>query len=155
MPAPKRTHPVQTSSPPPLLQPPPLPPPAPSPSPSPSPSRPTLQAPQPDIHVLIARSSIGAALDDVKKRGIEAHLVDLEREMHPRRGKKSSAKKLSDEDRAFMRGFGVALASIWRCHHDGQMVKHLIKENNFKLSSFRGIALLEADYVAIRQAVEQ
>jgi hypothetical protein len=37
-----------------------------------------------DIKELIARSSIGAALDDIKKRGIDAHLVDLEREMTPK-----------------------------------------------------------------------
>lgn len=40
-----------------------------------------------DFEGLIARSSIGAALDDIKKRGIDAHLADLEREMRPRRRK--------------------------------------------------------------------
>lgn len=34
-----------------------------------------------DFDALIARSSIGAAIDDVKARGIDAHLIDLEREM--------------------------------------------------------------------------
>lgn len=34
---------------------------------------------------LIAQSSIGVAIADVKKRGIDAHLVDLEREMWRRR----------------------------------------------------------------------
>lgn len=34
-----------------------------------------------DFEGLIARSSIGAAIADVKARGIDAHLVDLEREM--------------------------------------------------------------------------
>jgi hypothetical protein len=34
---------------------------------------------------LIARSSIGAALHDVKTRGIDAHLADLERQIRPRR----------------------------------------------------------------------
>lgn len=33
---------------------------------------------------LIRRSSIGAGLDDIKTRGIDAHLADLERELHPR-----------------------------------------------------------------------
>lgn len=37
-----------------------------------------------DFEVLIARSSIGAAIADIKARGIDAHLVDLEREMTPR-----------------------------------------------------------------------
>ena len=37
---------------------------------------------------LLERSSIGAAIDDVKERGIDAHLVDLEREMRrPRKPK--------------------------------------------------------------------
>lgn len=35
---------------------------------------------------LIARSSIGAAIADIKERGLDAHLADLEREMNqPRR----------------------------------------------------------------------
>lgn len=38
-----------------------------------------------DFEDLIARSSIGAAIADIKERGIEAHLLDLEREMTPRR----------------------------------------------------------------------
>ena len=107
-----------------------------------------------DFDVLIARSSIGAAIADVKARGIDAHLVDLEREMNPRRhSKKASAKKLTAEDKAFMRGFGAALASIWHCHHDGQMVRHLIQQNNFTLASFRGVGMLDADLAAIRRAV--
>jgi hypothetical protein len=36
---------------------------------------------------LIDRSSIGAGLRDIKERGIDAHLADLEREMRPRRRK--------------------------------------------------------------------
>lgn len=36
-----------------------------------------------DFDALIARSSIGAALDDIKTRGIDAHLADLERTMRP------------------------------------------------------------------------
>jgi hypothetical protein len=37
-----------------------------------------------EINDLIRRSSVGAGLDDIKARGIDAHLADLEREMHPR-----------------------------------------------------------------------
>jgi hypothetical protein len=109
-----------------------------------------------DIDALIERSSIGAALADVKKRGIDAHLVDLEREMNPRRPKKAkraAPKKLSPEDATFMRGFGLALATIWSCHHDGQMVRDLIKQNNFTLADFRDIDMLDADYEAICRAV--
>ena len=38
-----------------------------------------------DFEGLIARSSIGAAIADIKTRGIDAHLVDLEREMRSHR----------------------------------------------------------------------
>jgi len=121
----------------------------------------SLNATRRDFDGLIAKSSIGAAIADIKARGIDAHLVDLEREMNPRRRYKKTAKKapkvkkLSPEDAAFMRGFGIALATIWRCHHDGQMVVHLIKENNFTLASFRGVGMLEADLAAIRRAVQR
>jgi len=108
-----------------------------------------------DIDALIAKSSIGAAIADVKKRGIDAHLVDLEREMNRRVRRSRSKKKLSAEDAAFMRGFGSALASIWRCHHDGQMVRHVVKENNFRLASFRGVGMLDADYAAIKEAMRR
>lgn len=36
---------------------------------------------------LIRQSSIGAGLHDIKTRGIDAHLADLERELHPRSGR--------------------------------------------------------------------
>lgn len=38
-----------------------------------------------DFDALIARSSIGAAIADIKARGIDAHLADLERAMTPKR----------------------------------------------------------------------
>ena len=105
---------------------------------------------------ILARSSIGAAVADVKARGIDAHLADLERETRRRTPKKKApAKKLSSEDAAFMRGFGTALASIWRCHHDGQMVACLIKENNFTLDEFRDVGLDADDLDVIRQAVQR
>lgn len=34
-----------------------------------------------DFDTMIARSSIGAAVADIKERGLDAHLVDLEREL--------------------------------------------------------------------------
>jgi hypothetical protein len=40
------------------------------------------------IDELIARSSIGAGLRDIKERGIEAHLKTLDEEMRPRRRRK-------------------------------------------------------------------
>lgn len=103
---------------------------------------------------LLARSSIGAALADVKARGIDAHLKDLDEEMHPRKRQRKKP-RLSTEDKAFMRGFGVAIAEIWRCHHDGQMVRHLVKENGFSLRAFRDVGLLDADYAAIEQALRR
>jgi len=112
-----------------------------------------------DFDALIARSSIGRAIADVRKRGIDAHLVDLEREMRPRRrprkAGKTAKKKLAEKDAAFMRGFGVALASIWRCHHDGQMVTCLIKENGLALDDFRDVGLTDGDWRAICAAVEK
>lgn len=45
-----------------------------------------------DFKALIAGSSIGAALNDIKTRGIDAHLVDLEREMNRPRRKRGSKK---------------------------------------------------------------
>lgn len=109
-----------------------------------------------DFEGLLARSSIGAAVADVRKRGIDAHLVDLERQLHqPRRARKARRPPQSNSvDAAFMRGFGVALASIWRCHHDGQMVEHLLKENGFTFASFKGVDLLRTDYDAICQALK-
>ena len=109
-----------------------------------------------DFDALIPRLTIGAANDDVKKRGIDAHLVDLEREMNPRRPRKARrATRSGPEDAALMRGFGLALATIWRCHHDGQMVRDLIKQNNFTLADFHSIDLLDADYEAICRAVKR
>jgi hypothetical protein len=46
-----------------------------------------------DFEGLIARSSIGAALADIKGRGIDAHLADLEREMKPWQRKKQAQTK--------------------------------------------------------------
>lgn len=113
-----------------------------------------------DVHVrrakrenfddLLARSSVGQALADVKARGIDAHLSDLEQRIRSPR-----PKKLSSEDAAFMRGFGAALASIWRCQHDGQLVRQLIVANNFTIASFRGVGILPADLAAIRQALRR
>lgn len=54
---------------------------------------------------------------------------------------------------AFVRGFGVALASIWRLHHDGQMVEHLMKHNGFELGSFDGIEMMDGDFEALRAAL--
>lgn len=46
-----------------------------------------------DFEGLIARSSIGAAIADIKERGIEKHLVDLEYEMsRPWRRKRKSSR---------------------------------------------------------------
>lgn len=42
----------------------------------------------PPIDELIARSSIGAGLRDIKERGIDAHAEDLARAMTPRRGRR-------------------------------------------------------------------
>ena len=54
---------------------------------------------------------------------------------------------------AFMRGFGLALAEVWKLHHDGQMVRHLMSANGFALAEFSDVDLLESDYEAICQAM--
>lgn len=46
-----------------------------------------------DFEGLIAQSSIGVAIADIKERGIDAHLVDLARERRARRSKSRSAKR--------------------------------------------------------------
>jgi hypothetical protein len=45
-----------------------------------------------DFEELLARSSIGTALADIKARGIDAHLIDLEREMTPKRRRKQKGR---------------------------------------------------------------
>jgi hypothetical protein len=108
-----------------------------------------------DFNALLARSSIGAAVEDVRRRGIDVHLVDLEHQLRQtHRARKARRPRANPVDAAFMRGFGVAIASIWRCHHDGQMVEHLLRENGFTLASFKGVGLLRADYAAICQALK-
>ena len=54
-----------------------------------------LRSQRESIEELIARSSIGAAIADIKERGIDAHLVDLERELTPkwRRAKTPTKRK--------------------------------------------------------------
>jgi hypothetical protein len=44
-----------------------------------------------EFEALIARSSVGAAIADIKDRGLDAHLADLEREMAPRRRQAKTA----------------------------------------------------------------
>jgi len=108
-----------------------------------------------DFDALIERSSIGAAIKDIKARGIDAHLVDLECEMSKkfRRGtKKRGAKERSPEDAAFLRGFALAIATIWRCHHDGPMVQCLLEQNKLTLADFRGLDV-DVDVEMIRQAI--
>ena len=58
-----------------------------------TPTMPT-HAKREDFEKLLDRSSIGMALADIKARGIDAHLVDLERAMHPRRATKKKPPKL-------------------------------------------------------------
>lgn len=53
----------------------------------------------------------------------------------------------------FMRGFGVALAEIWRLQHDGQMVEQLLKANGFTIEMFNDVGLVEYDRHAIRDAL--
>jgi hypothetical protein len=50
-------------------------------------------------------------------------------------------------------GFGCALAQIWRLHHDGQMVRHIMSANGLPLDLFESAGLDEFDMKALRAAV--
>jgi len=52
-----------------------------------------------------------------------------------------------------MRGFGTALAEVWRRHRDGSTVRTVMKASNFRLRSFHGIGLSRSDMLALREAV--
>ena len=110
-----------------------------------------------DFDELIKRSSIGAAIEDIKQRGIAAHLADLEHETAKwrlrRRAKHTPPKKVrTAEEAAFLRGFALATATLWRAHHDGQLVQCLLKENSLCLADFRDLDV-GGDYAAIREAL--
>ena len=51
-------------------------------------------------------------------------------------------------------GFGTALAQIWRLHHDGQMVRHIMSANGLPLNLFESAGIDEFDMQALRAAVE-
>ena len=50
-------------------------------------------------------------------------------------------------------GFGCALAQIWRLHHDGQMVRHIMSANGLPLHLFESAGLDDFDLQALRAAV--
>lgn len=58
----------------------------------------------------------------------------------------------SERDEWFF-GFASALASIWRLHHDGQMVRHILSSNGITLKHFENAGVDEFDVRAIRTAV--
>lgn len=51
-------------------------------------------------------------------------------------------------------GFGSALAQIWRLHHDGQMVRHIMSANGLPLNLFESAGLDGFDMQALRAAVD-
>ena len=54
---------------------------------------------------------------------------------------------------AFMRGFGVALAEIWKLHHDASMIRTLMTANGFSFADFRDVGLLKSTLDAIHEAI--
>lgn len=56
------------------------------------------------------------------------------------------------EAAAWTRGFASALADVWRLHHDGQMVRHLISANGLSLGDIR-LHASDFDYRSIVAAV--
>lgn len=50
-------------------------------------------------------------------------------------------------------GFASALAEIWRLHHDGQMVRHLMTANGITLKHFTEAGVDDIDMEAIGRAL--
>lgn len=50
-------------------------------------------------------------------------------------------------------GFGTALGQIWRLHHDGQMVRHIMSANGLALNLFESCGIDEFDLHDIRAAL--
>jgi len=66
------------------------------------------------IKDLIARSSIGKALEDIKTRGLDAHLQDLEKEMRPRR--RTIRNPAAREVTHYQTGeYTCACGNVWPC----------------------------------------
>jgi hypothetical protein len=50
-------------------------------------------------------------------------------------------------------GYACALAEIWRLHHDGQMVRHILTAGGVTLKHLEESGVDEFDLAAIRAAV--
>lgn len=50
-------------------------------------------------------------------------------------------------------GFASALAQIWRLHHDGQMVRHILSASGIMLKHFESAGVDEFDLSAVREAI--
>lgn len=51
-------------------------------------------------------------------------------------------------------GFASALAQVWRLHHDGAMVRHVMVAGGITLKHFEGCGVDEYDLSAIRDALK-
>jgi hypothetical protein len=52
-------------------------------------------------------------------------------------------------------GFACALAEVWRLHHDGQMVGHILTASGITYTSLVHAGCDELDLESIRQAIER
>lgn len=52
-------------------------------------------------------------------------------------------------------GFASALAQIWRLHHDGQLVRHIMAATNITMKHFEDTGVDEYDMSAIREAMKR
>lgn len=59
-------------------------------------------------------------------------------------------KKLSSEEAAFMRGFGIAISGMAEFYAD--RAGEIAQSNGFKFSDFKGLDLEEADLKRIKNA---
>ena len=50
-------------------------------------------------------------------------------------------------------GYAAALAQIWRLHHDGQRIRHILTAGGVTLKHFEECGVDEYDLAAIREAV--
>lgn len=68
---------------------------------------------------------------------VAANLVNRSRSSHPTHGNL---------------GYATALAEIWRLHHDGQMVRHILTASGLTLKHLEWGGVEEFDLAAIRDA---
>lgn len=57
------------------------------------------------------------------------------------------------DEHLWLQGFAVAVATIYRCYHDDQMVESVMRENNVTVEELLGAEVLDADVEQIKLAL--